>query len=274
MRLVTFRTAFGTRAGRLDGERVTPLDASDVGALLAQPDWAARASAGEEPERDLTDLDLAPVVPRPGKIICVGHNYRSHIDEMGAEVPTYPTLFAKFAGCLVGPADEIVLPRASDSVDWEVELAVVIGAALRHAEPEQAAAAIAGYTVANDVSVRDWQRRTPQWLQGKTFERTTPLGPALVTADEIDAGDLAVRCMVDDRVVQESTTADLLFPPAELVAYISQIITLDPGDVLLTGTPSGVGAGRQPPEFLVAGQTLRTEIESVGACVNPVVKEE
>lgn len=274
MRLVTFRTPFGTRAGRLDDGRVTPLDAPDVGALLAQPDWAGRASAAEEPERDLADLDLAPVVPRPGKIICVGHNYRSHIEEMGVEMPTHPTLFAKYAGSLVGPADEIVLPRSSDRVDWEVELAVVIGSAVRHADPEQAAAAIAGYTVSNDVSVRDWQRRTPQWLQGKTFERTTPLGPALVTADEVDTGDLTVRCSVDDRVMQEGSTADLLFSPADLVAYVSEIITLEPGDVLLTGTPSGVGAGRQPPEYLAPGQILRTAVDGVGECVNPVVLEQ
>ncbi len=274
MRLVTFRTSFGTRAGRVNGDGVTPLDVPDVGALLALPDWESRVAAAEEPERPLADLDLAPLILRPGKIICVGHNYRAHIEEMGAEMPEYPTLFAKFAGALVGPYDGIVLPRVSEMVDWEVELAIVIGGAARHVEAEEAAAAIAGYTVANDVSVRDWQRRTPQWLQGKTFERTTPLGPALVTADELDASDVEVRSAVDDRVMQESTTADLLFPPAELVAYISQVITLEPGDVILSGTPSGVGAGRKPPEFLQPGQTLTTRIEGIGECVNPLVKEE
>lgn len=276
MRLISFRTTFGTRAGRLDddGEGVTPLDAADVGALLAAAGWQERAAAADEPTRALADLELAPVVPRPGKIICVGHNYRAHIEEMGAEVPEHPTLFAKFAGALIGPRDPVVLPRVSDRVDWEVELALVIGTPVRHADAEEAAEAIAGYTVSNDVSVRDWQRRTPQWLQGKTFEATTPLGPALVTADGVDiAAGLTVRCSVDDRVVQESSTADQLFGPATLVAYISQIITLEPGDVVLTGTPSGVGAGRTPPEFLSAGQTLTTAIEGLGECVNPVVAE-
>jgi acylpyruvate hydrolase len=273
MRLVTLRTTFGTRAGRLNGEGVTPLDAPDVGALLALPDWQARVEAAEEPDRALTDLDLAPVVTRPGKIICIGRNYRAHAEELGEELPEYPTLFAKFTGALIGPYDPIVLPRASDMMDWEAELTAVIGAAVRHADVEEAAAAIAGYTVSNDVTARDWQRRTPQWLQGKTFERTTPLGPTLVTADELDASDLAIRCAVDDRVMQQSTTAHLLFSPAELVAYVSEIITLEPGDVILTGTPSGVGAGRTPPEFLAAGQTLTTSIEGIGECRNPVVKE-
>jgi acylpyruvate hydrolase len=274
MRLVTFRTSFGTRAGRLEGDRVTPLDAADVGALLAHPDWAARAAHAEEPERDLADLDLAPVVPRPSKILCVGHNYRAHIEEMGATIPEYPTLFSKFARALIGPRDGIVLPQASEMVDWEVELALLVGSAVRHADEEEAGQAIAGYTVSNDVSVRDWQRRTPQWLAGKTFESTTPLGPALVTPDELDLAEgLTVRCQVDDRVVQESSTADLLFGPARLVSYISQIVTLDPGDVILTGTPSGVGAGRDPQEFLVPGQTLTTTVEGIGECVNPVVKE-
>jgi acylpyruvate hydrolase len=275
MRLVTFRTSFGTRAGRLDGDGVTPLDAADVGELLGRPDWEQRALNAEEPTRALGDLDLAPVVPRPGKIICVGHNYRAHIEEMGAEIPEHPTLFAKFAGALVGPRDPIVKPAASEMLDWEVELAVVIGSPVRRADADAAAAAIAGYTVANDVTARDWQRRTPQWLSGKTFERTTPLGPALVTADEVDLAEgLTVRCQVDDRVVQESSTADQLFDPPALVAYVSQIITLEPGDVLLTGTPSGVGAGRRPPEFLAPGQTLTTSVEGLGECVNPIVAED
>jgi acylpyruvate hydrolase len=274
MRLLTFRTTFGTRAGHLQGEGVTPLDVPDVGTLLALPDWRARVEAAEEPERPLENLDLAPVVLRPGKIICIGHNYRSHIEEVGADIPDYPTLFAKFAPSLIGPADELVIPYSSDQVDWEVELALVIGSTVRHADAEQAQAAIAGYTVSNDVSVRDWQQRTKQWLQGKTFERTTPLGPTLVTADEVDADDLTVRCLVDDEVKQEGNTSDLLFSPVDLVVYTSQILTLEPGDVILTGTPGGVGRARTPPEFLQPGQTLRSEVEGLGECVNPVVKEQ
>jgi len=275
MRLVTFRTEFGTRAGRLDGDQVTPLEAPDVGALLATPGWRDRVLAGEEPPRPLDILDLAPVVPRPSKIICVGHNYRGHIEEMGAKVPEHPTLFAKYGRALIGPVDDIVLPRGSDAVDWEAELAVVVGRPIRHADAEEAQGAIAGFTVANDISVRDWQRRTPQWLQGKTFESTTPLGPALVTPDEVGGGDaLALRCEVDGEVVQSASSADLVFPPAVLLAYISEILTLDPGDVILTGTPAGVGAARTPPAFLAPGQVVRTVVDGVGELRNTTVKEE
>lgn len=279
MRICTIRTGTGTRAARIDGDHVVPLDAPDVGALLAAAadggrDWRDDAGRDAGEAIALADADLAPLVPRPPKIVCVGHNYKAHIAEMGAEIPTHPTLFAKFAPALVGARDPVVLPRVSQRVDWEVELAVVVARPARHASEVEAAAAIAGYTVANDVSVRDWQRRTPQWLAGKTFAQTTPLGPALVSGDEVDdARDLAVRCAVDDREVQASTTADLLFRPPALVAYLSMILPLEPGDVLLTGTPSGVGAGRTPPEFLTPGVTLHTAIAGLGACANPCVAE-
>ncbi len=283
MRVCTYRTgdpAAPLRAGRLDGDRVVPLDAPDVGALLegaarARADWRSVATRDAGEPLAAEDCDLAPLVPRPSKIVCVGHNYRAHVAEMGAEVPTHPTLFAKFARALVGAWDPIVLPRESVAVDWEVEMAVVVGRTVRRADPRLAASAIAGYTVANDVSARDWQRRTPQWLAGKTFEQTTPLGPALVSGDEVgDAADLAVRCSVDGEVRQDSRTSDLLFSPAELISYVSAIVTLDPGDVLLTGTPSGVGAGRTPPVYLAPGQVLRTEIEGLDHCENPCITEE
>ena len=276
MRLVTMRTAMGTKAGRLDGETITELPFDDVKAvLMSGPDWAATAARATGATHAVAEATLAPVVPRPEKIICIGHNYLRHIQEMGNKTPTHPTLFAKYTRALIGPRDDIVLPSASATVDWEVELAIVIGKETRHVSTEQALDAIAGWTILNDVSARDWQRRTGQFLQGKTFERTTPLGPALVTRDEAgDGSDLALRCEVDGHVMQDSRTSDLLFKPAELIAYISTIITLDPGDIIATGTPSGVGAGRDPQVFLQPGQTVRSVVEGLGELVNTCVKEQ
>ena len=214
-------------------------------------------------------------MPRPGKVVCVGLNYESHIREMGREPPEYPTLFAKFAEALVGPNDPIVLPSVSDQVDWEAELAIVIGRAGRHVVSSDAPEHIFGFTILNDVSIRDWQNRTPQWLQGKTFEATTPLGPAVVTADELDgASDLLIRCEVDGKTMQEARTSDLWFSPNDIVSYVSEIVTLRPGDLIATGTPAGVGVGRDPQLFLRAGQTVRTTIEGVGEIVNVCVQED
>ncbi|MFC4855904.1 fumarylacetoacetate hydrolase family protein [Actinophytocola glycyrrhizae] len=269
MRLATLRLADRTTAARLlDGTTAVELPAPDLGALLADPDW--RAVAARDGARHAV-TDLAPPVPRPGKIVCVGLNYRTHILEMGRELPTHPTLFAKYAEALVGPHDQIALDPASDSVDWEAELAVVIGAPVRRASETEAEAAIAGFSVLNDVTMRDWQYRTPQWLQGKTFEASTPFGPALVTPDELPGGvrpALALRCEVDGVTVQESTTADLVFDPVALVRYISAIVTLRPGDVIATGTPGGVGHARSPRQYLRDGSTVVTEVEGIGVLAN------
>jgi acylpyruvate hydrolase len=272
VRLVTIRTSDGTRAGRIDGDRVVPLDAPDAAGVLDAGIESVSEAAGIE-STALGDADLAPVIPRPSKIICLGLNYRSHIEEMGAELPEHPTLFAKFAAALIGARDPIQLPDASSAVDWEAELAFVIGRRVRNASPDEAAGAIGGYTICNDVSMRDWQWRTSEWLQGKTWEGSTPLGPALVTPDEVDhAADLLLRCEVDGEVVQEARTSDLLFKPADVVSYVSTIMTLEPGDVFSTGTPSGVGAGMQPARFLQPGQVVRTSIEGLGELVNECVK--
>jgi acylpyruvate hydrolase len=274
MRLVTIRTAGGTRAGRLDGDQIIELDATDVGALLAGGEAAMRSAASADgPRHDYATANLAPLVPNPPKIICVGQNYMAHIAEMGSQPPEYPTLFAKYTRALVGPRDDIVLPKVSDNIDWEVELAIVIGKEARHVSGDSAMDAVAGWTILNDVSVRDFQRRTAQFLQGKTFEKSTPLGPMLVTKDEIDASNLRLTTEVDGQVMQDSSTADLLFKPLEIVAYISQIISLEPGDIIATGTPSGVGAGRKPPVWLKPGQTMITRVEGLGEQVNRCVKE-
>jgi acylpyruvate hydrolase len=267
VRLTTLRTPAGTRAARIDGDTTVEIDAPDLGALLADPAWRERAAAADGPRHDLAGADLAPLVPRPGKIFCVGLNYRTHILEMGRELPEYPTLFAKFPEALIGPHDPISLDPASEKVDWEAELAVVVGAPVRRATEAEAEAAIAGFAVLNDVTMRDWQYRSVEWLQGKTFEATTPFGPQLVTPDELPGGvrpALDLQCAVDGETVQAANTSDLVFDPVTLVAYISQILTLNPGDVIATGTPGGVGHARKPSRYLTDGAVLTTEFQGLG----------
>jgi acylpyruvate hydrolase len=221
----------------------------------------------------VAEADFAPLTPRPEKVICIGVSYRDHVAEVGMEMPRFPTIFAKYSRSLIGAYDDIVLPVNSSAVDWEVELGLVIGATVRNADEQEAWAAVAGYTVVNDVSMRDWQLRTSQFLQGKTFEGSTPVGPWLVTPDEVDhARRLRLVCSVDHEVVQESVTDELVFSVGEIVSYLSSIITLVPGDLIATGTPAGVGAARKPPVFLSAGQTLRSSIDGLGEQANRCVR--
>jgi acylpyruvate hydrolase len=270
MRLATIRHEGTTVAVRIDGDDAVEVGAPDVGAVLRDADWLRTAASADGRRHPVGSLDYAPLVVRPEKIICVGLNYRHHILEMGRELPDYPTLFAKYTSSLIGARDEIVLPAVSSTVDWEAELAVVIGAPARHVTLAEAQAAIAGYSVLNDVSVRDYQNRTLQWLQGKTFESSTPLGPELVTLDDGALGTtgLEISCEVDGELVQKASTADLVFGPAALVTYISDILTLVPGDVIATGTPGGVGHARTPPRYLDDGSIVVTRIEHVGECRN------
>lgn len=271
MKLATIRTPEGTRAVKLTGHGYVDLGAADVGELLADPAWRARAAAAEGRTYPVEGADLAPVVPNPGKILCVGLNYRNHILEMGRDLPEYPTLFAKFTEALIGPRDDIELAPESDQVDWEAELVVVIGTQVRRASAEQAEEAIAGFTVMNDVTMRDWQYRTKEWLQGKTFEATTPLGPVLVTPDELPGGvapSLALSTSVNGEVMQKADTSDLVFDPVALVRFLSTIVTLKPGDVIATGTPGGVGHARKPARYLADGDVLVTEIEGIGRLEN------
>ncbi|HEX6423642.1 MAG TPA: fumarylacetoacetate hydrolase family protein [Acidimicrobiales bacterium] len=273
MKLATIREAGRTLAVRLDGDGAIDLGAADVGEVLRRDGWQGWAARRQGPRRPVGGLDYAPLVPSPGKIVCVGLNYRSHILEMGRELPEHPTLFAKFRQALIGADDDIVLPAVSEQVDWEAEMAVVVGARARHVTADAARHVIAGYAVLNDVSVRDYQRRTLQWLQGKTFESTTPLGPWLVTPDESPGPGREVTCKVGSELMQKGDTADLVFDPPALVSYISSIITLEPGDVIATGTPGGVGAARTPPRFLAAGETVVTRIAGLGECRNTCRKE-
>ncbi len=274
MRLATLRTDSTTVAVRIDGDVVTELAGiPDVGALLARSDWRVAAAVGGA-TRDIADIrdeEWAPVVPAPGKIVCVGLNYRNHILEMGRELPQYPTLFAKYPEALVGPYDPIELPHvAAEAVDWEAELALVIGATARRVAQADAGAYIAGYSVMNDVTMRDYQYRTPEWFQGKTFEATAPFGPVLVTTDEFALGGV-LRGAVDGETVQQTPTDDLVFGPEALVAYISEIFTLNPGDVIVTGTPGGVGHARKPARYLAPGMILTTSVEGIGELRNRIV---
>ncbi len=220
----------------------------------------------------LERVSFLPPIARPGKIICLGHNYRHHIREMGSSMPDYPVIFAKFANTLIGHRQPLVLPRISTMVDYEAELMLVIGKTGKDIAPEDAFAYIAGYTIFNDVSVRDYQKRTVQWLQGKTFDGTGPVGPALVTADEIsDPQALDITLRLNGEVMQRSTTADFIFDIPTIISYLSQIMTLEPGDLIATGTPNGVGFARTPPVFLEPDDLIEVEISQLGVLQNTVV---
>jgi acylpyruvate hydrolase len=274
VKLATIRDGGRTAAVRIDGDEAVDLGVADVGEVLRREGWRDWAAGADGARRPVSGLDYAPVVPKPEKIICVGLNYRTHILEMGRDLPQHPTLFAKYRRALIGANDDIILPAVSEQVDWEAELAVIVGAAIRHADDAGAAAAIAGYAVLNDVSVRDFQNRTLQWLQGKTFEATTPVGPWLVTADESPGPSREIACEVDGELMQKSDTADLLFDPVALIRSISAIFTLEPGDIIATGTPGGVGAARDPQRFLADGSTVVTRVAGVGECQNVCRKEQ
>lgn len=271
MRLATIRTPEGTRAVKLDGDTLVDLGYPDLGSYL----HAGSPGVATDRTYPVDGADFAPVVPHPSKVICVGHNYTNHIQEMGRDLPAYPTLFPKFADTLIGANDDIVKPAETDAFDWEVELAIVIGTPVRRASEQEAADAIAGFSVMNDVSVRDWQFRTIEWTQGKIWDSSTPVGPWLVTPDEVGGvrPSLTVRTTVDGQVMQEDSTGTLLFDPVYLVRYISTIVRLNPGDIIATGTPAGVGHARDPKLYLVGGETVVVEVEGVGACTNRVVKE-
>jgi 2,4-didehydro-3-deoxy-L-rhamnonate hydrolase len=213
-------------------------------------------------------------IERPSKIVCVGLNYRDHAEEQGAELPTAPLLFAKWPSSLVGPGEAIVLPRTSTRVDYEAELGVVIGERVKGVSEENALEAVLGYLCLNDVSARDFQFGDGQWTRGKSPDTFCPVGPRLVPRDEVpDPQALGIRCLLNGEVMQDSTTANMIFSVAEVIAYASATSTLEPGDLIATGTPAGVGVFRKPPRLLQDGDEVTVEIESVGALTNPVRAE-
>lgn len=235
---------------------------------------AQRALSSGQCVVERSEVRLLPPILAPEKVVCVGMNYRDHCLEQNAPIPKEPIIFSKFSSAITGPYDDIILPKESQEVDWEVELAFVIGRRGKHIKEEDAMSYVAGFTVANDVSARDWQmkRNGKQWLLGKTFDSFCPLGPALVTTDAVkDPHNLGIRCLVNGTAMQNSNTGQMIFQTEKLVAWVSQFVTLSPGDVFLTGTPPGVGVFRNPPVFLKKGDVVECQIDQVGAIRNTVV---
>jgi 2-keto-4-pentenoate hydratase/2-oxohepta-3-ene-1,7-dioic acid hydratase in catechol pathway len=281
---VTVQTEEGPRAcGVWQGEYVDvnaadPEVPSSVRELLALgPDWQRRAwetlPRGIEHHDPATATLLAPV-PDPRKIICLGLNYRDHAAESGVEVPSEPVLFSKYPTALIGHGAEIVLPAESNQVDYEAELVVVIGRGGRRIPRERAMEHVAGYAVGHDVSARDWQLHKPgkQWMAGKTFDTFAPIGPALVTADEVaDPHNLGIRLRLNGQTMQDSNTREFVFRVDEVIAYLSKVFTLEPGDLIFTGTPPGVGMARKPPVWLKPGDVVEVEIDGLGTLRNTVV---
>jgi acylpyruvate hydrolase len=260
-------------AGLVEGDEVRPLrDAAELGRatpseLLADPPLT-------DERLPIADLKLLPVIPHPGKIVCVGLNYEAHAKEGGHDRPGYPALFSKFQETLIADGDPIIVPPESEAVDYEAELAFVIGRPVRRAKGDAALAAVAGYTVANDVSMRDYQYRSQQWLAGKNWAASTPLGPYLVTPDEVgDPHDLDISLQLNGETLQTASTSMFIFDIPTLVATISEFTPLAPGDVVLTGTPAGVGYRRDPKVLLGDGDRVLTEVAGVGRLENPVVAE-
>lgn len=282
MRLITYQSDNGAKLGAIVNDQVIDLAAADstlpatMMDLLAAGDagMAQAASAIANSTADTQPLDqvtLLPPVLRPGKVIALGRNYAAHAKEGGAEPPDYPMLFHKTATSLIGAGGTVRIPAGTDRVDFEAELAVVIGKVCKNVEEADAFDYIAGYTVANDVTARDWQRLTTQFTAGKMVDTFGPLGPALVTKDEVpDPGNLNVKSTLNGQVMQDGNTKMMIFSVPFIVSYISKISTLEPGDVILTGTPEGVGYARKPPVYMKAGDTITIEVEGLGALTNPM----
>lgn len=233
-------------------------------------DWFADLS--EPTDWQPAPSTVLPPVPTPGKVICIGLNYRDHAIETGSEIPTEPVVFNKFSSTVIGHGDAIQLPSVSTKVDYEAELVVIIGKEAKNVSKEDAMDIVFGYTCGHDVSARDWQKGRPggQWLLGKTFDTFAPIGPCMVTKEELpDPSDVRVRMHLNGEVMQDSTTAQLIFDIPELIAHLTQIVTLQPGDVIFTGTPPGVGAARKPPVFLKPGDVCSVEIDGIGMLTNP-----
>lgn len=280
MKLLAYAREGTTRLGiRTDGgvrDLTDALGIADVGELLTRGIGTADlADLRDGPLVDERTIEPRAPIHRPGKIICVGLNYHDHCREQSIEPPAYPMLFSKFANAVSHPGAPVIRPRATDRLDLECELAVVIGRRASRIGPGEALAAVFGYTILNDVTMRDLQKEDRQWLRAKGSDGFAPMGPMVVTADEIpDPGSLRLRSFVNGEAWQDSSTAEMIFDVPTIVSFASRTITLEPGDVIATGTPAGVGHYQSPPRYLVGGDVMRCEIEGIGAIENPVVDEE
>ncbi|NIH78887.1 fumarylacetoacetate hydrolase family protein [Amycolatopsis viridis] len=272
MKYASYQIEGSARVGVVEGDTIVPLgDATltvnaGVDALQAAPRHEARRIP-------LAQVRLLPASPAPKKIFCVGLNYLDHVQETKRELPRYPVLFPKFASNLIAAGAPIQLPPESRQVDWEGELAVIIGRPGRRIARAEALDHVLGYSIANDITVRDYQYKTHQWLQGKAWDGSTPLGPWIVTPDQVDLTTAGIRTILNDEVVQESTLSKLIFDVPRLVSELSEFTALEPGDVILTGTPGGVGYRRDPQVFLKNGDEIRVEIDGIGRITSTVVDE-
>jgi 2-keto-4-pentenoate hydratase/2-oxohepta-3-ene-1,7-dioic acid hydratase in catechol pathway len=286
MRFATIETPQGAKAVAvedqhyIDLQSVNPMVPASLRQILASGAAALRAveDAASHPQATKHNLATArflPPIPDPPKIVCLGLNYADHAKEGGVPVPKDPVLFSKYATALIGHGDAIVLPPVSNEVDYEAELVVVVGKRGRHLTADQAMGYVAGYTMGHDVSARDWQLKKDgkQWMVGKTFDTFAPLGPVLVTSDEVpNPHSLGIRLRLNGATMQNSNTNQMIFPVSAVVAYLSQVFTLEPGDLIFTGTPPGVGFARKPPVYLQAGDVVEVEIDGLGVLRNPVIQ--
>lgn len=287
MKLMMFAKGAGASLGVVDGEALIDVAAldralpADLQALVASGPAglsalaAALARAPASARLPLGSVKPALPFPRPGKFICVGLNYAAHAAEGGHATPTYPSFFPRFASSLIADGAAVVRPKCSIQLDYECELTIVIGKGGRHIPEADALGHVFGYTLFNDVSVRDFQRKTTQWTAGKNFDATGPLGPVVVTADALPPGGsgLRIQTRVNGQIMQDSNTSDMIFSTARTIAILSEIMTLEPGDLIATGTPSGVAHARKPPAWMKAGDRVEVEVEGIGILANPVVDE-
>jgi 2-keto-4-pentenoate hydratase/2-oxohepta-3-ene-1,7-dioic acid hydratase in catechol pathway len=278
MRLARFEsagtTATATATGIVIGNEMADLGPVDPITLLQAGAAATTAAADGARRIPLDQVRLLAPIPRPPKFLAIGLNYADHIAEAGMEAPEFPVFFNKQTTCVTGPGDPIHVPRASSLVDYEGELAIVIGRRCRHVPAARAHEVIAGYTIVNDVTVRDWQFKAPTMTIGKSFDTHGPTGPWIVTADAIpDPQDLRIRTWVNDDLMQDASTKEMIFDCAQQIETLSTSFTLEPGDLIATGTPAGVGIVRQPPVWLQPGDTVKVEIEGIGSLENPVIAE-